>query len=171
MRRSYTPVEIDTALLVLCLTGRNSVVAARRLKTEGLDIDPRTLRSWRTHVHARRYEEIEAQHAPEVERQMLGQARAIVHAANQVTLLAIEESEKQLREGDVKDPSTTARNLATAAGIQTDKMLIMSGRPNEIRGGEDIQGLMERMSRFLGSIPATAIEIEYEPSAPPELEP
>jgi len=166
-RRTYTPAEVDTALLVLCLTGRNSVVAARRLKTEGIDVDPRTLRSWHTNIHARRYAEIEYDHAPEIEKQMIGQARAIVTAANEGTLEAIDAAREQIRRGEAKDPSTVARNLSTSAGIMTDKTLLLEGRPTEIRGNEDLPGALQRMAQRLNlpqSVDSTAEE--YEPSAP-----
>ena len=126
------------------------------------------MRSWRDKIHAGRYAELEHQHAPEIERQMMSQSRAIATAANIATLEAIEASRKQVAAGEAKDPSTVARNLAVTMGVATDKSLILDGRPDRIIGSADIEGLMERMSRFLGSIPTTAIEIEYEP---PELEP
>jgi hypothetical protein len=164
-RVRYTPAEIDTALLVLALPGRNSVVAARRLKDEGLEINSRTLRSWREHTHATRYIEIEHQHAPEIERQMISQARAIVTAANEGTLEAIDAAREQLRTGEAKDPSTVARNLSTSAGIMTDKALLLEGRPTEIRGGDNLEAALERIAQRLGlpqSVDSTAEEIEAE---------
>lgn len=168
MRRTYTPLEIDTALLVLAMSGRNCGMASRRLKDEGIDVSRRTLNQWKNYTHAGRYLEIEHEHAPSVERQMVNTARAIVTAANEGTLEAIEASREQLRKGDAKDPSTVARNLATAAGIQTDKMLILSGRPNEIYGTEDLEAALNRMAQRL-NLPQTvdSTAVEYQPSAPP----
>lgn len=163
-RRIYTPLEVDTALLVLAMSGRNCGMASRRLKEEGLDVGRRTLNQWKNYTHADRYLEIEHEHAPSVEKQMVNTARAIVTAANEGTLEAIEASREQLRKGEAKDPSTVARNLATAAGIQTDKALLLEGRPTEIRGGEDLQAALQRMAQRLNlpqSVDSTAEE--YEP--------
>ena len=164
-RRTYTDAEVDTALLTLILSGRNSGVAARRLATEGIDVNPRTLRSWRDKVHAGRYAELEHQHAPEIEKQMMSQSRAIATAANIATLEAIEASRKQVAAGEAKDPSTVARNLAVTMGVATDKSLVLDGRPDRIIGSGDIQGLMERMAKFLGNPAIDSTAIEYEPSA------
>src|SRR4051794_40277399 len=98
-RRTHTEQEIDPALLGLALTGRNSVEAAKRLKAEGIDVNPRTLRSWRETVHAQRYADLCTQHAPAIEKQMMNTARAIVTRANEVTMQAIEASAKQLENG------------------------------------------------------------------------
>jgi hypothetical protein len=162
-RHSYTPAEIDTSLLVLAMTGRNSVVAARRLKSEGINVNPRTLRSWRQHTHAKRYIDLEHQHAPEIERQMMGQTRAIVTAANDATLEAIEASRQQVENGDARDPSTVARNLATVSGIQTDKGLLLDGRPTVIHGDGSLDELVARMEREMGfDIDSTAEEERLE---------
>jgi hypothetical protein len=169
-RRTYTPAEVDTALLVLAMSGRNCYEASRRLKAEGVDVDRRTLNQWKNHTHAARYLEIEHDHAPKIEKQMVTTARAIVTAANQVTMAAIEKTREQVESGEIKDASTAARNLATVAGIQTDKALLLEGRPTEIRGAEDLPAALTRMAQRLNlpqSVDSTAEE--YEPSAP-ELE-
>jgi hypothetical protein len=163
-RTNYTQVEIDTALLTLCLTGRNSIEACRRLKVEGIEINPRTLRSWRLHTHAKRFAEIERQHAPEIERQMIGQARAIVTAANEGTLEAIDAAREQIKNGEAKDPSTVARNLAVTAGVNVDKSLTLEGRPTVIHGATTLDGNIRRLAQQLGfDIDTTAEEMDELP--------
>lgn len=150
LRRNYTPAEVDTALLVLCLTGRNSVEASRRLKKQGLDVHPRTLRSWREGIHANRYLELQRNQAPRIEAEMVNTSREIVIAANLATLEAVEATRAQVAAGEAKDPSTSARNLATTAGINVDKSLLIEGRPTIITSSDDVPALLARMQRLLG---------------------
>jgi hypothetical protein len=164
-RRQYTPADVDTALLVLALTGHNSVETARRLKSQGLNVNARTLRAWRTGIHSKRYAEIQRDHAPRIEAEMIGTAREIVLAANAATLEAIEATRDQVQDGEAKDPSAVARNLQTVAGIATDKALLTEGRPTVITGGDDVQALLARMNRLLGVVDSTAEDV-----TPPALE-
>jgi hypothetical protein len=166
-RRSYTPEQVDTALLTLILAGRNSGVASRRLAENGIEVNPRTLRSWRDKVHADRYAELEHQHAPQIEKQMMSQARAIATAANIATLEAIEAARKQVEAGEARDPSTVARNLAVTMGVATDKSLLLDGRPTEIHSSQDVEQLLADVRRMLGpsyarnrAIDTTATELE-----------
>jgi hypothetical protein len=97
---------------------------------------------------------------------MIGQARAIVTAANEGTLEAIDAAREQIKAGEAKDPSTIARNLSVAAGISVDKSLLLEGRPTEIHGNENVEALMARMSRFLGP---SAVDSTAEEEIPAEL--
>lgn len=101
---------------------------------------------------------------------MMSQSRAIATAANVATLEAIEASRKQVEAGEAKDPSTVARNLTVAAGISTDKALLLDGRPTQIHGSDNLPALMERMSKLLGTPAIDSTAEEYEPSVPRELE-
>jgi hypothetical protein len=89
--------------------------------------------------------------------------------ANEGILEAVEATREQIRAGEHKDPSTAARNLAVAAGVTTDKSLLLEGRPTEIHG-TDMESLMATMARALGvqHVPNLATDSTAEEIEPPE---
>jgi hypothetical protein len=140
------------------------------LKSQGLEINPRKLRAWRTGIHSTRYAEIQRDHAPRIEAERIGTAREIVLAANAATLEAIEATRDQVSEGEAKDPSAVARNLQTVAGIATDKALLTEGRPTIVHGSDSVEALVARMNRLLGITIEPAVDSTAEDDTPAELE-
>jgi hypothetical protein len=127
--RTYTPQQIDRALLELVVSG-SSVAARKRLAAQGLVVSDRTLRDWRLR-YPDRYAEIAERHAPEVERVIIQEARELAVLAAEVERKALER-ELEALDGQVKDASASARNAATVAGINLDKVLAYTGRPKAI---------------------------------------
>jgi hypothetical protein len=159
LRRTYTPDEVDTGLTVLALCGGDSSEAERRLQAAGQPIPSSTLRDWRTHTHADRYVAICHERAPEIEKRVLQRSQEIQQRALATSLKAVNEAERQLDNGEAKDPAGTAKNLALTYGIITDKSLLLQGRPNVMVGTQDARDLLDDIRRELGTIPGTAIEV------------
>jgi hypothetical protein len=83
--------------------------------------------------------------------------------AAQVSLKAIKAAEWQLYNGTAKDPAAVARNLATVAGISTDKFLALTGRPSQIvehRDSRDLVKSLAAMAPNVFAIDGTAEEID-----------
>lgn len=147
-RRTYSDHEIDQALIALYISGRNSQVASQRLREQGLVVNARTLRSWKD-KHAERYLALAGEHGPRLEKELRAVSKQVALNAAEGAMEAVEAAREQIRNGEAKDPSTTARNLAVTQGIATDKTLLLEGRPTEIHG-TDLPRLMERMRKALG---------------------
>jgi hypothetical protein len=130
--RKYTPEEVEKALLALALVGGNSGEASRRLKGANIEISPRLLRLWRSGLHARRYAELAQEYAREVEETIVQEARETAILAAEVERLALAKTLEQLEAGEIRDAAAAARNAATVKGINVDKLLTLSGRPNQI---------------------------------------
>ena len=125
--RRYKPEDIERGLTALALTG-NSIRAA-----EQTGFNERTIRKWRE-GHAQRYAEIQAGRAQIIEQACVEEFRQIIYEGAQGTRRAIHKARTALEDLsiDAKDASTTAKNLATAAAIATDKVLLIEGRPTSI---------------------------------------
>ena len=132
--RKYKPEEVERALLELAVLGGNSGEASRRLRDVGIEINARLLRLWRTETHERRYREICAENAREIEEAVIQECRESAMLAARVERAALQATLDQIESGDLRDPASAARNAATVKGINLDKMLVLSGRPNEITG-------------------------------------
>ena len=158
--RRYSPEEIDLGLRTLALEGGNSQAAHERLKEGGLDIPSVTLRDWRNTSRVERYQDICVQVAPEIERVVVQRSAEIQRRALDVSLKAIDAAEQQITNGEAKDPSATAKNLALTHGIITDKTLILQGRPTNIDLTLDARDLIAEIRKDLGSIPSTAEDLE-----------
>lgn len=160
----YTPEQIDRGLLEVAVCG-NAALASKRLAAEGLEIDDRLLRMWRSEIHAGRYAEIAAEQAPKIEATIVEAARRIAQRAAEIELKALDRTEEQLDAGDVKDPAAVARNLAVAKAVNIDKTLTLESRPSqisEVRRPEEIIRSLEKLG-VLKAIDGTA---EEEPSSP-----
>jgi hypothetical protein len=153
--RTYTPQQIDRALLELVVSG-SSVTARKRLAAQGLVVSDRTLRDWRLR-YTDRYAEIAERHAPEVERVIVQDARELAHLAAQVERKALAKELEALDNG-VKDASASARNAATVAGINLDKVLAYTGRPKAIVEHRQVDDIV----RELQTIAPGVIEVEAE---------
>jgi hypothetical protein len=153
--RACTPQQIDRALLELVVSG-SSVAARRRLAAQGLVVSDRTLRDWRLR-YSDRYAEIAERHAPEVERVIVQEARELAVLAAEVERKALGKELEALDNG-VKDASASARNAATVAGINLDKVLAYTGPPKAIVEHRQVDDIV----RKLQAIAPGVIEVEGE---------
>lgn len=127
-RKTYTDTEVDQGLLALALADGSPTRANEHLPA-GLTIPSRTLRRW-AKVHVDRYRELEAVEKPKLVPDMVDGFRQTITTATEVGLLALEKTREQLAADGTKDPAGAARNLATVAGIATDKLHAITGKPN-----------------------------------------
>jgi hypothetical protein len=154
-RRRYSAEQIDRALLELAVCG-TSTEARRRLAAQGLQVSDRTLREWKQVRYPERYVEIAQQHARQVEEVIVQQARDTALAAAEVERHALAGELKAIKAGKVRDHSASARNASTVKGINVDKLLTLSGRPNTIVENRNADDLI----RKLHALAPTAITVE-----------
>lgn len=124
---------------------RHSVTAHDRLAEQGLHVDPRLLRYWRTRIYPERYRDIADTHAVLIEQVIVQQARETALLAAEVERIALEETRAQIERGELKDASTAARNAATVKGINVDKFLGLSGRPTHITETRDAAAIIRSL--------------------------
>jgi hypothetical protein len=163
-RSNYGPEQIDKALLAYAACGANAAKACRLLKERGIGVHPKTLTQWAEGRYADRYMEIHAKHGQQLDRVLAQETRDIALRASQVERLAVDETEKELKAGTVKDASAAARNMAVVKGVATDKLLTLTGRPAQIVEHRSAQDLVKKLEA-LGVVDSTA---EEEPDPLPE---
>jgi hypothetical protein len=87
------------------------------------------------------YLEIHDRHGRRLDQILAQRTQEIALRESDVERLAIDETEKELKAGTVKDASAAARNMSVVKGVATDKLLTLTGRPVSIvehRSAEDI---------------------------------
>jgi hypothetical protein len=75
---------------------------------------------------------------------------------------ALQKAETLMAEGKMREASlasATAKNASLAAGITTDKSLVLQGRPSTIVGTRDARELIADIRRELGVVDATVTEL------------
>ena len=123
---------VENGLMALVVAGGNAAAAHEHMKTLGLPpVAPQTLNKWRRDNEAR-YNELRREHAREIEEGMVDAHREVALSAAEVALELVQLTRAQAREGKLRDPAGAARNMATVAGINVDKMLVLDGRPTVI---------------------------------------
>lgn len=158
---NYPPETIERGLMEVALAGGNVALASRRLKDRGHDIASTTLGYWVNVSRAGRYAEVAAEHAAKVEEVIVREARENAMKAAEVERLALDKTVEQLEKGQLKDASTAARNAATVKGINVDKTLIMTNRPNQITETRQADDILRKWQE-LGIIDSDAEEIPPE---------
>jgi transposase-like protein len=146
-RRLYSPLEIQAALTTLAFFGGNTTRTA--VET---GIAQQTLHDWRSKDHRDLYLEIQEREAPKLEAIAAGQAREVILRVAEtehriLDRLAADETDPET--GEVTPPSAKTlselagalQRVTTAKGINTTKLLELTGRPTSIvehREGNDI---------------------------------
>lgn len=156
----YPPATVDEALLELALSG-STERASLNLKARGVDVPGRTLRVWRQ-TKRDRLQEIQTQLAPQIEELIVSEARTSAMLAAEVEREALKQTLTQLKAGQAKDPSTSARNASTVKGINVDKMLTLSGRPSvihETRQASDIIAELVKIAPNVFQVDSEVTEI------------
>lgn len=159
----YGPEVIDMALLTVAMCG-SIAEATRQLKVEGINVHERTVSDWRT-KYPNRYRDLAERHRSTIEQALIGKVRGLVMRSAEVANDAVELEARRVKKGEVRDPSTTVRNLATSIGIWVDKILLLEGRPTHIhenRSSEEVlQGLVAK-----GYVESTADELPVNDESP-----
>jgi len=161
--RSYTMEQVDGALLALCVNGGNSIQTAKQLKERGMDVASSTLREWKLYDYPKRYAQIHSQHFSALEDTLVRNERELALAASQASLKAVQKASEQIDQG-IQDPARAAQALATTAGIATDKLLTLTGRPTATIQHVDSEAILRK---YGGHLEGTARELTSEPTATP----
>lgn len=146
-KTSYDQETIDAGLLCLIACAGNSRLASARLAEQGIEVPFGTLYDWKTKVHADRYLELAQTKGREIEDVATATIREVVHRAAHVTLQAVEEAERQLEHGDVKDAGRFSKDMMTTAAIGSDKLLLLTGRPNHISAEAGSEQILEAFAK------------------------
>lgn len=168
--RKYTAEEVDRALLVMALAGGNAVEASRQLEAQGQHVPERTLRYWKNDLHGDRYQGITENEAKRLDDHLVAQQREVALAASSASLLAVEAARREIEAGTVKDPARAAQALQTTAGIASDKMLTLQGKPVNITQHIGTKELLNRIAQRIGGtliVDATVVEDDETPSSTP----
>jgi len=161
--RSYTVEQVDRALLVLAMNGGNSLRAADELADQGIEIDDSTLRLWKSKHYPRRYLHIQEQYGRRLEDVLVAQQREIAIAASLKALEGIQQID--FNRIDHRDKARSVQALQTTAGIGTDKVLTLTGRPTAVVQHQDSSAVLRKYGGRV--IEGTAEELTSEPSATP----
>jgi hypothetical protein len=156
-RREYSPTEIDKALTVLAFYGGNAARAS-----VDTNIPTATLKLWRSAKHRDRYYELAEREGPKLEAIGASNAREIVlraaHAEHKIldSLDSDELTSKQMSE-----LAGALQRISTSKGINTTKLLELTGRPTQVVQHLNPQQTIQALARDLGIvIDSTAEEIE-----------
>lgn len=162
----YAPHEIDKALTTLAYYGGNSARAGK-----ALGISDATLREWRTQKHRERYLEICEREAPKLEALAANQAREIIVRSAEVEhsildrLAAQDDQEPTTKE--LSELAGALQRLSTSKGINTTKLLELTGRPTQIVEHRDPKQAAAALARRLGvTLDGTAVDITDHPALP-----
>lgn len=156
----YTATEIERGLISLAFNAGNSRNAEKQLKSEGIEIPAVTLRDWARNRFARRYLDICDRHGREIEDTYVARQRELALQASDAAAMAVAQTIEDLKAGKLKDPAGAARNLEVVSGTAADKVLVFTGRPNNISEQRNPEELLAKLTRLAGSIPGTATEME-----------
>ena len=150
-----TDAELRMAFAVLARYAGNVKRAS-----EELGMPRTTLALWRN-SQPRLYSEIAEKLANDLERWLITDQREVSLSAVRAAQAAIKLEHERILAGDVRDASSSAKNLMVASGVSTDKTLVLEHRPTSIA----LVASTEEDLRFLRSraIP-DAVVVESEPS-------
>lgn len=175
----HDEATVDAALLALALNGSEYSRTAKDLAAGGIKLDERTLREWRDR-YPNRYRFHLQENVGRVEGQAVAGYLQVIRRAQEAMMDAIELEHQRIKRGDVRDASSSARNLATSAGIATQHNLNLQGRPTiiqEVRKPEDIARRLRELGLTFdaeGSAswdhPPSEIERSSAGSVPPSTE-
>jgi len=165
-RKRYSPTETREALTVLAFYGGN---AARASHETG--IPAMTLKDWRNQDHRELYLEIAEREGPKLEALAAAQARELLIRAAHVEHDIIDRlHEKPIDAETGEETSLTSKELSelagalqrvtTSKGINTTKLLELTGRPTAIVEHRDPKQAAQALARRLGvALEANATEM------------
>lgn len=130
--RKWTAEEVDTALLCLAVHGGRSQKAQDELAGRGIEVSQQTLCEWKLHNYPERYRYIQEHHAHQLEDVLVQNQREVAVSATAAALDAIDRVHDTISLVEPKDLPKAAQALQTTAGIATDKVLTLTGRPTQV---------------------------------------
>lgn len=152
---AFSATVVDTALLTIAMCGGNLAQAARELKAKDISVSAGALGKWRGELYPNRYRALCEKHRQQIEGVVLATAREISLRALRVTQAGIELEAERMKSGEVRDAAGSTRNMATAFGIVTDKVLLLEGRPTQIHEARTPDDIMRGL-QAKGFVDSTA---------------
>lgn len=138
----YSSTEVDRALVAVAIEDGSTRRAERLLAEQGEPIGETTLRDWKNRLYPDRYLELQAKVLPRLNALAAERHAAIATQAGSLNGKILDRLEDVYDEIPVRDLPGAARNVATVAGIATDKAALLRGQgieaPTATRGVSDI---------------------------------
>jgi hypothetical protein len=158
-----TPAEIDRALTVLAYYGGNTARTGREL-----GMSRATLHLWKTDSHRDRYLEIAEREGPRIEAQAAAQARELIIRSADVEHTILDrlagEDDVEPTTKELSELAGALQRVTTSKGINTTKLLELTGRPTAIVEHRDPKQAAAALSRRLGVIiESTAEDVSATP--------
>lgn len=129
-KTDYTDEQISEALIAMVASGGNAAEASRRLAENDppLEVPPRTLRSWRSDVHADRYRRLDLDYTSQLEEQIVAHARENARRAAEVERQLIERTSARVEQLDGKEAAIAAKNMSDVKSKNVEKFMALTGR-------------------------------------------
>lgn len=156
--RDYTPQEVDLALTALILNGCNYKRTSRELNNQP---SHETLRRWREE-YAARYAELQKDLAPKLADKLAAEGEALIVRYIEAQKDALAKTVEGMDGLDADKAAGVARNLATAAALNNDKIVSpLRLRPTSVHVDRTGSELLRSLARTIGyDADATAVELE-----------
>jgi len=144
--RPFTDKEVTICLQALVAWGGQPGAAVKWLKAEGHRAPtPPTLTAWSRIKHWERYERLRAEYAQRVEESVANDMRDTARIAMDATQLAVMKAKEKLESGRDEDPARTAANLSRVAQTGVEKLLTLTGRPQQITENRDATAILRSL--------------------------
>ena len=122
---NHSSSEVDRGLVALALSDGSARRAERLLREQGEPIAQTTLRRWKDDTYSGRYLDVKRSVLPRLNALQAEQYDAMATRANSLNVKLLDRLEDTYEELPPRDLPGAARNLATVAGIATDKATIL----------------------------------------------
>jgi hypothetical protein len=159
----HTEEEIEAGLTEVALSAGSTTLASQRLAERGVDISRKVLEQWKNRRHTDRYARIREQQAAAIQRRVAAQHEDLAQRSVAVALKALERVEQELPNIPPRDLPGALRNIATTAGISSDKLMLLRERPLPVappqRSTEELIRALEGMGVAKWVEPAALTEI------------
>lgn len=160
MNKPHTPETKRTALATLVRSGDNAAEACRRLAANNITVPERTLRHWAI-TEPDLLQEIRYQLQPELEKLIIQDSVETELLLLHTTRKAAHQASQQLDDGQAKNPSGVAKDLAIAYGVLTNNNQLRQNKPTQIVQDQGARELIAEIRASLGPIDSTAEDLEY----------
>jgi len=137
--------RLERGLLAVAAFNGNTRKAAEFLAGDDLEIPHQTLWNWANNVHADRYEQIRRERLPRVQAAAAERHLEMLDRNLDLEGKLLEDLDGKRHELAARDLSTAARNTAVGTGIHSEKHLLYSGQPTEIRKHRDATELLRAL--------------------------
>jgi hypothetical protein len=149
-KRDYSEEDVERGLQALALWQGNRNRAAKSLRDIGHSIPAGTLRSWKDR-YPDRYADARTAIQERVWAETAEEWKAVVRESIEATSEAVTKAKTLIAAGEIQkgnQAAGAARNLATVAGIGSDKGLVIDGKPTT-RTATDDRSLPELLKALM----------------------